>query len=114
MVEIERKYPTIAHMNLIGEHTYLLTSPEAIVEAFIGHGRETMKGPGLQGAKAVLGNGLLTSEGEFHLRQRRLAQPAFHKQRIAAYADDMVNEALRHQGSWRDGATVPGGPGGRS
>ena len=106
MVEIERKYPTIAHMNLIGEHTYLLTSPEAIVEAFIGHGRETMKGPGLQGAKAVLGNGLLTSEGEVHLRNRRLVQPAFHRDRIAEYARDMVSLTLDHEAAWRDGQAV--------
>ena len=106
MVEIERKYPTIAHMNLIGEHTYLLTSPEAIVEAFIGHGRETMKGPGLQGAKAVLGNGLLTSEGEVHLRNRRLVQPAFHRDRVAEYARDMVSLTLDHEAAWRDGQAV--------
>ena len=43
----------------------------------------------------MLGNGLLTSEGDFHLRQRRMMQPAFHRKRIAAYADIMVDEAAR-------------------
>ena len=106
MVEIERDYPTLAHMRLLGEHTYVLTSPEAIVDVFIGHGRETMKGRGLQGTKAVLGNGLLTSEGDVHLRNRRLVQPAFHRDRIAGYSRDMVDLTLAHEASWADGQRV--------
>jgi cytochrome P450 len=51
----------------------------------------------------VLGNGLLTSEGDFWLRQRRLIQPAFHKQRIGAFADVMVNYTLRMLDRWSDG-----------
>ncbi len=64
-----------------------------------------MKGEGLQRAKRLLGEGLLTSEGEFHLRQRRLAQPAFHRQRIAAYATTMVEYAARACDQWRAGET---------
>ncbi len=52
---------------------------------------------------AIFGNGLLTSEGDFWLRQRRLAQPAFHRERVAGYASDMVDLAERHGDSWRDG-----------
>ena len=106
MVEVERDYPTIAHMRVLGEHMYTLTSPEAIVEVFIGHGRDTMKGRGLQGTKAVLGNGLLTSEGEVHLRNRRLVQPAFHRDRIAGYSRDMVDITLIHEQSWDDGSAL--------
>lgn len=103
MVDLERNYPTLAHFKLIGEHTYALNSPDAIVDVYIGHGRETMKGRGLQGTKAVLGNGLLTSEGEVHLRNRRLVQPAFHRDRIAGYATDMVDLTLAHEATWQDG-----------
>jgi cytochrome P450 len=60
----------------------------------------------LQRAKRVLGEGLLTSEGEAHLRQRRLAQPAFHRQRIAAYAETMVAEASALADQWRPGTIV--------
>jgi cytochrome P450 len=56
--------------------------------------------------QALLGEGLLTSEGATHLRQRRLMQPAFHRDRIAAYADTMVAYADRLRGAWRDGATL--------
>ena len=52
---------------------------------------------------AIFGNGLLTSEGDFWLRQRRLAQPAFHRDRVAGYASEMVDLAERYCDSWRDG-----------
>lgn len=53
--------------------------------------------------RRVVGNGLLTSEGEFWLRQRRIAQPAFHRNRIAAFAETMVREAEREAATWGDG-----------
>lgn len=106
MVDLERRYPVMAHMRLVGEHAYALCDPMTIVDVFIDHGRQTMKGRGLQGAKAVLGNGLLTSEGEVHLRNRRLVQPAFHRDRITDYASDMVALADAHERSWVDGRTL--------
>jgi len=106
MVELERTYPVMAHMRLMGEHAYALTDPAAIVEVFLDHGRQTMKGRGLQGAKAVLGNGLLTSEGEVHLRNRRLVQPAFHRDRIAGYAAEMVALTEAHEQAWTDGRVL--------
>jgi len=51
----------------------------------------------------LVGNGLLTSEGEVWKRQRRLAQPAFHRQRISAYGDVMVDYAQRMIAMWRAG-----------
>ncbi len=52
---------------------------------------------------AIFGNGLLTSEGDFWLRQRRLAQPAFHRDRVSGYAAAMVDLAERHCESWQEG-----------
>ncbi len=54
----------------------------------------------------VLGEGLLTSEGAFWKKQRRLIQPAFHRERIAGYATTMVEQTLRALEGWRDGATI--------
>ena len=51
----------------------------------------------------MLGKGLLTSEGNFHRRQRRLSQPAFHRQRIAAYAQTMTEYAARRRDRWKEG-----------
>lgn len=101
--DLAADHPRIAHLRLPGEHIYLLNDPALIVEVMHVHGRDTMKGRGLQGAKAVLGNGLLTSEGEVHLRQRRLVQPAFHRERIHGYAESMIDSAARRSAEWQDG-----------
>jgi cytochrome P450 len=54
----------------------------------------------------LLGDGLLTSEGEFYLRQRRLAQPAFHRQRVAAYGATMAAYAASRRDRWHAGETL--------
>ncbi|HEX8117997.1 MAG TPA: cytochrome P450, partial [Pyrinomonadaceae bacterium] len=78
-----------------------------IKDVLVTHNASFMKGRGLQRAKRLLGEGLLTSEPPLHRRQRRLAQPAFHKQRINAYASLMVDYALRlERERWRDGRTL--------
>ncbi|MBI3359796.1 MAG: cytochrome P450 [Chloroflexi bacterium] len=65
-----------------------------------------MKGRTLGATRRVLGNGLLTSaEGEFHKRQRRLVQPALHRQRIAVYAEVMTSFAEQQMADWRTGQT---------
>jgi cytochrome P450 len=103
---IARANSPVAHYVLAGEHVYLVSDPEIMTDVFLTHARDVMKGRGLQAARPLLGNGLLTSEGEFHLRQRRLAQPAFHRSRIESMAAQMVTEAERHETGWVDGAQV--------
>src|SRR5262249_33842260 len=70
------------------------------------HNRNFIKGRGLERAKRLLGHGLLTSEDPLHLRQRRLMQPAFHRERIAGYVATMVAHAERLRSQWHDGATL--------
>lgn len=82
---------------------YLLNDPELIRAVLVTHDQLFSKGPGLGVAERLLGKGLLTSEGEFHRRQRRLAQPAFHRPRIAAYGRTIVEYTLRAQEAWREG-----------
>ncbi len=81
----------------------LVSDPELVREVLVVQGRAFMKGRALQEAKRVLGNGLLTSEGDRHLRQRRLLQPLFHQERVSSFAEAIVDEALRACGRWRDG-----------
>jgi len=97
--------PTLAHFRIGREHMYLLGTPELIRGLLLGHGRVTAKGRGLEQARLLLGQGLLTSEGDLHRRQRRLIQPAFHADRIRAYADEMRAAAveLTAAGRWRPG-----------
>jgi cytochrome P450 len=80
--------------------------PDVIRDVLVTKDDCFIKGPALRQAKEMLGEGLLTSEGDFHKRQRRLAQPAFHPQRVATYASAMVEFADRMGRSWRDGQTL--------
>lgn len=85
---------------------FLVNHPELIKDVLVTQGGNFTRGRALSRAKPVLGEGLLTSEGDFHKRQRRLVQPAFHRQRFAAYGETMAAEAARFAGHWRDGQTV--------
>jgi cytochrome P450 len=98
-----REYGDIAGFYLGPQFVVVLNEPDAIRDVLVTYHKNFIKGEGLQRAKKLLGEGLLTSEGEFHLRQRRLAQPAFHRQRIAEYAETMIAYAQRSAGRWRDG-----------
>ncbi|MGG7380769.1 cytochrome P450, partial [Escherichia coli] len=51
--------------------------------------------------KLILGNGLFTSDGDFWRRQRRLAQPAFHRRRVAAFGELMTDATLAMLERWR-------------
>jgi cytochrome P450 len=75
-------------------------------DVLVTHHRSFKKGPGFERAQIVLGQGLLTSEGDFHLRHRRMIQPAFRRSSVAAYGEVMVSEAARLRDGWRDGETV--------
>ena len=54
----------------------------------------------------MLGDGLLTTDGDFHRQQRRLIQPAFHKQRVEGYAGIMVQHTQEMLDEWRPGARI--------
>jgi cytochrome P450 len=79
----------------------LLSHPDDIQVMLVGRQRSFVKGRALETTKVLLGEGLLTSEGEHHLRQRRLIQPAFHKERLASYGTSMTELADRQQQGWR-------------
>jgi len=82
--------------------TYLLTNPDDIRDVLVTHHRQFVKSPVLQRMKSFLGEGLLTSEGDLHLRQRRLIQPAFHRERIQMYGQIMTGYALQTSRRWED------------
>jgi cytochrome P450 len=103
---LARDYGDVVRMRLGTQQVYLLNHPDHIRDVLVTHNRQFMKGVGLQRAKRLLGEGLLTSEGDFHLQQRRLAQPAFHHERIAAYGDVMSAYAVRTAERWRSGEVV--------
>ena len=81
----------------------LLFHPDAIEEVLVTRNRDFIKSPGVRLLSRLLGNGLLLSEAGTWLRQRRLLQPAFHRQRVAAYGEVMTASTVRRLAAWRDG-----------
>src|SRR5262245_54257242 len=106
LTNLTEQYGDLVHFKLGPQPVFLLNHPDYIRDVLVTHNKNFMKGEGLQRAKRLLGEGLLTSEGEFHLRQRRLSQPAFHRQQIAGYAATMVEYAARKRDGWREGETL--------
>jgi cytochrome P450 len=101
-----RQYGDITFFKLGGERCYLLNHPSYIRDVLVTHQRNFTKSRGLERARKLLGNGLLTAEGQTHLRHRRLLQPAFHRDRIAGYAQVMIDYAARMTDRWQDGSTI--------
>src|SRR4051812_39126791 len=82
----------------------LVSHPDLVEDILVTRNRLWQKDAYLQTTlRPVIGDGLLSSEGDFWRRQRRLAQPALHRDRIASYGDIMVEHASRLAGRWRDG-----------
>ncbi|HXM36088.1 MAG TPA: cytochrome P450 [Pyrinomonadaceae bacterium] len=103
---LAQQYGDISYFKLGPQEAFFLNHPDLIKDVLVTNSQNFMKGLALQRAKRLLGAGLLTSEGEFHRRQRRLAQPAFHKSRVASYAAVMTDYAAQMRERWRDGQTM--------
>jgi cytochrome P450 len=99
---LARTHGDASHFRIGRMHFFFFSHPELVREVLIARNASFIKGLALQRTKIVLGKGLLTSEGELHKRQRRLAQPAFHRQRIQHYGEEMVTKALLARERWRD------------
>src|SRR5262245_23499377 len=84
------RYGDLVHMKAGPYHGFLLSDPADIKHVLQDNARNYHKSPLYARLRDSLGDGLLTSEDALWLRQRRLAQPAFHRQRLMAMADTMV------------------------
>ena len=83
---------------------YLINHPDYVQEVLVGQRDTIWKEPNdMKRLGRFLGTGLLTSEGQYHRRQRRLVQPAFHSGRIQHYADAMVDLTSRTLDQWHAG-----------
>lgn len=84
-------------------HVYFLNDPELIDAVLVKNYQKFVKDRVIRNSKWFFGQGLLTNEGESWLRQRRLSQPAFHRERVASYAEIMTGYAQQMLATWKEG-----------
>ena len=106
MTGLARDYGDVCAFRVGFERIFFVNHPDYVREVFVNHYDKFLKGGGGGRAKRFLGEGVLLSEGERHRQGRRLQQPAFHRQRLNAYAAEMVAYGERAAGRWRDGEVL--------
>lgn len=106
--KITDQYGEIVHFKFGPKlHVYLINNPYLIENILVRHNRYFIKSPGLQLARRVIGNGLIINEGESHLRQRRLIQEAFTREKVEIYGKILAEQCIEYtNANWKDGMTV--------
>jgi cytochrome P450 len=92
----------IYRVDIPSRNTWVVNRPDEIERVLV-HGQYFIKDVGLRRARALFGNGLLTSDGEVWKKQRRMMQPAFHRERVAGYGSRMVALADQAVSTWTSG-----------
>lgn len=103
---LHRTYGSIAHYRFLGTPIIFLNEPDYIREVLVTQAASFVKERTVRRMKILLGEGLITSDDPIHIRQRRIVAPAFHRQRIAAYAGEIVSSAARHAAQWQPGEVI--------
>src|SRR5579862_5552713 len=103
--KIARRYGDVVYIPIGRQHIYYAGHPDVVRDILVTNQTKFKKSRMLERAKVLLGEGLLTSEGEHHKRQRRLVQPAFHRERLAGYCSAMADIAGRRTRTWEAGRT---------
>ncbi|WP_158843441.1 cytochrome P450 [Saccharothrix deserti] len=98
-----RDHGDVVRVDLGPLSTFFVTTPQLVHQVLVTDGARFRKGAMFDKFRPYLGNGLVLSDGPFHLRQRRMIQPAFHRDRIARYAEVMVRAATALTSSWTPG-----------
>jgi len=107
MQRVAREYGDIAQARMGFVHVVMVSSAELATEILVEKNDAFVKAPGLRiFGRPLLGNGLLTSEGDFHKRQRRMMAPVFLHKRIAGFADAMAARGEAAVARWTDGSLV--------
>jgi cytochrome P450 len=104
--QLALEYGDVVHHQLGRQHILFLNDPALIAEVLINQNDNFEKERTVRRSELLLGKGMITAEGAAHRRQRQAAAPAFHRQRIRAYAQTMVENAARARENWQDGAVI--------
>jgi cytochrome P450 len=105
-----RTFGDVVYFKIGPRRGYLITNPADVRHVLQDNARNYHKSPLYDKLRLSIGNGLLTSEDEFWLRQRRIAQPAFHRQRLAALAKVMADAAREAAAEWQQAIASNGQP----
>jgi cytochrome P450 len=100
-----REYGDLVYLPVGRQRIYYAGHPDAVRDILVTNQSKFKKSRMLERARVLLGDGLLTSEGELHKRQRRLMQPAFHRDRLAVYGAAMASRADAAQARWEPSKT---------
>lgn len=106
MLAQHREFGDLVHYRVANRHFYQVTHPDLIADFFLKDAPLHHRNLVMQRSRDVLGTGLLTSEEPLHMRQRRLAQPAFLRERIAAYAGVIGEKTLALCAGWQSGSVI--------
>jgi cytochrome P450 len=105
--DMARRYGDIAHLHVGPVHSYLLNHPNLIREVLVTKGKSFRKWERQKRVfRKIDGNGLINSEGDFWLRQRRLIQKAFQHRRFGRYAATAVERTRRRLDRWTAGEAI--------
>jgi len=100
-----REFGDIFYYRAAWLHVYFLNHPDLIEEVLVRNYKNFLKDRVIRNSRWFFGRGLLTNEGDSWLRQRRLSQPAFHRERVVSYAKIMTDYAGQMLATWQDGET---------
>ena len=97
---LHNTFGRIAHYRFLGTTIVFVNDPDWINEILVTQAASFVRERTLKRMKILLGEGLITSDDPIHLQQRRIIAPAFHRQRIAGYADQIVSSAAETASRW--------------
>jgi cytochrome P450 len=103
---LHKTFGRIAHYRFFGTTIIFINDPDWIQEILINQAGSFIKERTLKRMKILLGEGLIASDDPIHMRQRRIAAPAFHRQRIAGYAEQIVANAAATRDAWSEGQEI--------
>ncbi len=105
-LELARTYGPVASFRVGRHRIFLVSDPDLVEQVLVADARHYIKHFGARVFEPALGNGLVTSEGQFWLRQRRLIQPAFLKARVQSYAPVMADLTNAMLARWQPGTSA--------
>ena len=103
---LAKEYGDVSHYKLGPKHIIFLNNPEYIREVMVVQHSNFVKERTQRRAKLLLGEGMITADGQAHRKERQVAQPSFHRQRVPAYAQAITDRAASMRDEWRDGSEL--------